>query len=641
MERRSVARLTLLLISLLMGVVWLTGARQGEETAVYAAPAQQTTPAIRFSSYRFGDNGSANSIGTNGEIPVFENQNDNDGVDNDDPEIVVTVELDSAPTQNVVVKYRSFDGTAVGGTGTAGDFTTIPDTSELTFTPSQLSATFKIIIRNDSLYEPNPDEFFFVELILPAGVIAGSPTQLKILIDDDDPAPTSTPSGATSTPTPGVFVDQYEPNDSLADSYTTAAGATGLCNATLWPSGDVDYFRFVGKKDARYRVFTHDLQAGLDTRLTIYGPDGNVIGQNDDAEDTSRASEVIFTAPKDGFYFARVENLAPGDATNRTYCFEVDELDRPTATPSNTPVAGADECEFNSKIEFACEIGVGQTLSMSFVPTLGSSQDTDIFKLWMKPNITYTCETLNLAAVTDTNMIFLDRNGNDFQPNLGNDDKEPGDLGSRLSYRSAYTGWLYIVVGPVNPPAYEESSKHTYDITCSSEAATPTPTPLPTNPPGTGSGGTGGGFVPTATPFEFPTPLPTPTPIDLSFLNTPTPEPPPVVVFETLPTSTPIAGGQQLASINVTVYYDGNGNFTPELNEGVMDVAVALYDNATGSLLAFGYTSESGMIRFDGIATSGAVRIVVPYLNYSQVAVGSNANILVRIAPQPLPIGIP
>ena len=96
-----------------------------------------------------------------------------------------------------------------------------------------------------------------------------------------------------------------------------------------------------------------------------------------------------------------------------------------------------------------------------------------------------------------------------------------------------------------------------------------------------------------------------------------------------------------MASVNVTVYYDGNGNFTPELTEGVMDIAVALYDNATGTLLAFGYTNEAGMIRFDAIATSGAVRIVVPYLNYSQVAVDSNANILVRIAPQPLPIGIP
>lgn len=637
MERRRVVRLALLLICVVAGGALGMNGERREETAVYAAPAQ--TPVIRFSSYKFGDNGSSANIDANGEINIDENEDDVDGTPTDDPEIVVTVTLDTAPTQNLTVTYRSFDGTAVGGTGTAGDFTTIPNTSSLTFTPSQLTATFKIIVRNDLLFEAKPDEFFFVELVLPSGVIAGSPTQLKILIDDDDPAPTVTPGGATSTPTPSVFVDQYEPNDTLADSFTTAAGANGLCNATLWPSGDVDYFRFVGKKDARYRVFTNNLQAGLDTRLTVYNPDGNVIGQNDDGTATSRASEFTFTAPKDGFYFALVENLAPGDSTNRTYCFEIDELDRPTATPSNTPVPGADSCEFNSTIDHACEIGVGQTLSMSFVPTLGSHQDTDVFKLWMKPNITYTCETLNLAPVTDTNIIFLDQKGKDFQPNLGNDDKEPGDLGSRLSYRSTYTGWLHIMVGPVNPPAYEESFKHTYDITCTAEAGTPTPTPRPTQVPG--SGGTGGGFFPTATPFEFPTPLPTPTPIDFSFLNTPTPEPPPVVVFEPLPTSTPIAGGQQLTSINVTVYYDGNGNFTPELNEGVMDMAVALYDNATGGLLAFGYTSESGMIRFDGIATFGAVRIVVPYLNYSQVAVGGNANILVRIAPQPLPIGIP
>lgn len=93
--------------------------------------------------------------------------------------------------------------------------------------------------------------------------------------------------------------------------------------------------------------------------------------------------------------------------------------------------------------------------------------------------------------------------------------------------------------------------------------------------------------------------------------------------------------------VNVTLYYDSNNNFMPELTEGIVDAAVALYENSTGQLLAFGYTNEAGMIRFDGIETTGALRIVVPFLNYSQVVIGDESTVLIRVAPQPLPAGIP
>jgi hypothetical protein len=72
-----------------------------------------------------------------------------------------------------------------------------------------------------------------------------------------------------------------------------------------------------------------------------------------------------------------------------------------------------------------------------------------------------------------------------------------------------------------------------------------------------------------------------------------------------------------------------------------MDVAVELYDQATGELLAFGYTNEAGVVRFDAIASTGAVRVEVPYLSYSQVVSGASANILLRVEPRPLPQGIP
>ena len=95
------------------------------------------------------------------------------------------------------------------------------------------------------------------------------------------------------------------------------------------------------------------------------------------------------------------------------------------------------------------------------------------------------------------------------------------------------------------------------------------------------------------------------------------------------------------STINVTVYYDSNFNFTPEINEGIIDVAVVLFDNVNGRLLAFGNTNQSGTVRFENVASSGSVRVQVPLLNYSQIVGPGESNIAVRVAPLPLPIGIP
>ena len=94
---------------------------------------------------------------------------------------------------------------------------------------------------------------------------------------------------------------------------------------------------------------------------------------------------------------------------------------------------------------------------------------------------------------------------------------------------------------------------------------------------------------------------------------------PPIVQFQPLPTATSISGGGQDVTINVTLYYDVNESFTPELTEGVANVAVFLFDSATGNLLSFGTTNETGTIRFTGVMASGPVRVVVPFLNYNQI----------------------
>lgn len=573
-----------------------------------AAPAQQGLPEVEFA---FGSTQT---------------------VTEDDVTIDLEVEISAASSNEVRVDYVVVPGTAVHNSDYSGS-----TSGTLTFPANSTNdQIITVVIEEDSVNEE--DETFSVVLQDVISGTLGSRRTAVITIIDDDVGPTPT-SGDT------IFADAFEPNDSFNEASDIIPNAGETCNLTIWPIGDIDYFRFVVKAGSSYIVETDNLSPGLDTVLSIFDANQNFIGSNDDSEPPDNASRVSFTATTDGFYFAQVTNRDPTDPTDKTYCIEVIEL---TPQPTETPPLGfppeADECEFNSTIETACLIVAGVEIdNLNFIPTLGSERDTDMFRLYVKTGLTYSCETtIPDGSAADTNMVLLDANGNDFIPNIGNDDKAFGVFGSQVDYFATYTGWLHVVVGPRIQPPIDEADQHFYSIECTQFAATATPTPRPTFPPSTGGGG-GGGTVATSTPTpdDFPTPLPTPTQIDFSFLTPQVPEPP-IIIVQPLPTATPEAGsGGQFQTVRVTLYYDANGNNSVELTEGIVDAAVALYDNMTGQLIAFGYTNDAGMVQFSDIQTGGSVRVVVPFLNYNQIVAGSNSDVVIRVAPQPLPGGIP
>ncbi|NCF67200.1 MAG: hypothetical protein GWP61_14590 [Chloroflexi bacterium] len=620
MNRRSISKRPLQFLVGLAFVILSLLASSGSNSlrdgagAVQAAPLQQTFPVVVFedSSYIITEPDDTNTV-----------------------DVTISVLISEAPAagEEAKVTYSTADGTARAGT----DYEQTDGT--LTFPVGSTDAqTFTVKIFGNNLAQPNRS--FIVILTNPVNAtvgIAGSTTTVTIVDNDEEP-PTSTP---TATPGGDIFLDKYEPNNVFDTAFETSANATKLTDITLWPVGDVDFFQFFGKDGSTYQVFTTDLDAGLDTSLKVYDPDGEKFAENDDIDVANNRSQVEFRADDDGFYFAKITNKEPSDPTNKTYSFGVNEIVPPTPTATATRVGQLDDCEENNSIGTACLIGDGAIKSnMNFVPPQGTGTDNDFYRLPVKPGVLYTCETTNLSPPNDTNIIFLDHNGNDFNPPLGNDDRALGDPSSLLSWYSTYQGNLYVLVGPVNPPPYDETPLYTYDIVCNGVAATPTPPPTSTvvwvPPPSTG----GGPIAPTATAFVYPTFPPTPTAIDFADLL-PTAIPPPVVGFRPLPTATPVTAVVKTTTVQVTVYYDSNFNFTPELTEGIMDVAVELYDNASGDLLAFGYSNEAGVVRFDSIASSGAVRVEVAYLNYSQVVVGASANILLRVEPRPLPSDIP
>jgi serine protease Do len=67
-----------------------------------------------------------------------------------------------------------------------------------------------------------------------------------------------------------------------------------------------------------------DYFSGLDTLLVVYGIDGQVIAQNDDAADGSGDAELTLTLPITGLY--RIEVRSAGLATGGAYTLEAELL---------------------------------------------------------------------------------------------------------------------------------------------------------------------------------------------------------------------------------------------------------------------------------------------------------------------------
>ena len=94
-------------------------------------------------------------------------------------------------------------------------------------------------------------------------------------------------------------------------------------------------------------------------------------------------------------------------------------------------------------------------------------------------------------------------------------------------------------------------------------------------------------------------------------------------------------------TIDILIYYDANQNANPELEEGIRDVAVAVYDAVSNELAAFGYTNESGGLHFGPLSVTSAARVEIPFLGYSRRLTDAIEQIEIRIVPQPLPVTIP
>ncbi|MEP7027657.1 MAG: FG-GAP-like repeat-containing protein, partial [Candidatus Eisenbacteria bacterium] len=80
---------------------------------------------------------------------------------------------------------------------------------------------------------------------------------------------------------------------------------------TIYPAGDLDYFRFAGVVGHNYVVETTDDLSGANTLLTVYASDqSTVVAANDDRNANDKTSRVSFVANATAFYYARVAHAA-------------------------------------------------------------------------------------------------------------------------------------------------------------------------------------------------------------------------------------------------------------------------------------------------------------------------------------------
>jgi cysteine-rich repeat protein len=121
------------------------------------------------------------------------------------------------------------------------------------------------------------------------------------------------------------------------DSCETATLITDRTNALIGLPGDLDFYRFSGDANIWTYIDTDgnssDDNDKIDTVISVYDANCNLIAENDDAASGSADSELILRLPADGDYFVEVQdyNTWKGDRTPRgsedfTYTLKVSSL---------------------------------------------------------------------------------------------------------------------------------------------------------------------------------------------------------------------------------------------------------------------------------------------------------------------------
>jgi murein DD-endopeptidase MepM/ murein hydrolase activator NlpD len=108
-----------------------------------------------------------------------------------------------------------------------------------------------------------------------------------------------------------VAPDGFEIDSTPSVAKLLASGASQ--GHSFGGPGDRDWMLLDAQPGHYYQFSTSNLAPGVDTRLTIYGPDGvTALISNDDADGTTLASQLSWTPPVPGPYYLVADDWNPG-----------------------------------------------------------------------------------------------------------------------------------------------------------------------------------------------------------------------------------------------------------------------------------------------------------------------------------------
>ncbi|MBN1874131.1 MAG: DUF11 domain-containing protein [Anaerolineae bacterium] len=242
-----------------------------------------------------------------------------------------------------------------------------------------------------------------------------------------------------------VEVDSYEP-DSLYTQARSIMVDGRVVTRSFEMVADKDWVRFEAVAGQVYTITTSNLGAALDTVLQLYDQDGaTLIEENDDYVANSKASRIVWTAPKNGVYYVRVTHF------DSTY------------DPNSAPVCGnsynisvlTPMCHLPDVYEpdnYYTEASEIKTDGDFLTRTFGMLNDKDWMAFRAMGGQVYTITTAYLDADVDTVLHLYDLDGATMLRQ--NDDYKTGSKASQIVWVAPRTGVYYIRVTHFD---------HTYD----------------------------------------------------------------------------------------------------------------------------------------------------------------------------------
>lgn len=103
--------------------------------------------------------------------------------------------------------------------------------------------------------------------------------------------------------------DSFESDDSFAAATPISVGESQTHNFNI--AGDQDWIKFDAKAGETYQLSTKTLDTFSDTYLYLYNTDGTTLLASNDDINSSLASQINWTAPKTGTYYAVVKSWNP------------------------------------------------------------------------------------------------------------------------------------------------------------------------------------------------------------------------------------------------------------------------------------------------------------------------------------------